>query len=271
MIHSLILSTVCLLPALQPASALQPEMQPHATILAGVKAARSNDLPRLLGLTLTEAQIGELDRAWEKHRREPVDPEEEARFNAALAMLTAPGAEEAIMDMIRPKLDELRPQMAMFVGMITGMAQSSIEQNASLGAEEKDQARKIVAGMTRILQENDVASEESARKAVGILCETARRLKLSSLDEVQRLSFNQLLAKGGIAVGGIKQILEVYGLEVDGWLDSIRAETVSTDQSTAVVRVTHEVFGVTQSVDTEMVKVRGRWVGKETLEQFKLD
>jgi hypothetical protein len=271
MIQSLLLSTACLVSAPEPASAPRPEMQPHATILAGVKAARRNELARFLSLTLSQAQFKELEREWEKQRREPVNDAEDAQFQQTMAMLTAPGAEDQIMAMIKPKLDEMRPNMAMMVGMITGMAQSSIEQNAGLGAEEKAQARKIVAGMTKVLQEHDLASEASARKAVGIVCSTARRLNLKSLGDVQRLSFNQLLARGGIAFGGLKQTLGVYGLEVDEWLDSIQAETVRVDGTAAVVRVTHEVFGVTQSLDTDMVQVGGRWICKETTEQFKID
>ena len=148
MIQSLLLSTACLVSAPEPASAPRPEMQPHATILAGVKAARRNELARFLSLTLSQAQFKELEREWEKQRREPVNDAEDAQFQQTMAMLTAPGAEDQIMAMIKPKLDEMRPNMAMMVGMITGMAQSSIEQNAGLGAEEKAQARKIVAGMT---------------------------------------------------------------------------------------------------------------------------
>ena len=95
---------------------------------------------------------------------------------------------------------------------------------------------------------------------IGIVCGTARKLGVSSLTEVQALGFEQMLGKAGIALGGLKQVLAVYGVSVDGMLDSFRAETKSRSGDRAVVHYEFQSFGVKVAADTELVLVGDRWV-----------
>lgn len=260
MIESLLVASFVLAPVTEAPARVETE--PHAALVASVEAVRKNDLRRFLQLTLPDAKLAELRAEWERQRAEGAKPAEVAQFRETMAKLTAPDAEAKLMQELAPKLAEMRPQVAMMTGMLTGMAQSGIEQSATLSATEKRQARELLQAAGRVLQEHDITDEAAARRAVAVVCRTARRLNAAELEQLQRLSFDQLLAKGDVVLGGLKEVLAIYGLEVDAWLDSVEAETVRQEGDGALVRVRYEILGVRQTVETEMVRSEGRWVRK---------
>lgn len=238
-------------------------VSPDQAIVAGVQAIRKNNLKGFLDATFHAEQMEEMAKAWNTQRKAKADPAEDAQFAATMQMLTAPGAEEQLMGLIEPKLAEMRPQMGMLVGMLSGIVQTSVDQNADLSPEEKTKAKQVTDGFVKALQETDLTSPDLARKAVGVVCKTARSLKLGTMDDVRALDFEHAVAKGDVLLAGTKEVLAVYGLTVDTWLDSMRAETVKEEGDAAVVRVSYEMFGVKQTVDTDMVRVDGRWFHKE--------
>ena len=96
-------------------------------------------------------------------------------------------------------------------------------------------------------------SEEKARLAVGIVCTTARGLQLTSLEESRKLSFDQVLARAGRALKGVKDLLAVYGISLDAILDSVTVETVEESETAAKLKVSVEFLGEREIVMAEMV------------------
>ena len=98
-------------------------LAPHESLMATIAALRANDTRAFLRSLVTEDEFAQAKKEWEQSRRQLFDAKEEAEFRAAMEMLTAPGAEKALMAEIEPALAELRPQLAMLVGMASGMGQ----------------------------------------------------------------------------------------------------------------------------------------------------
>lgn len=244
-------------------TATQPGPKPHESILNSVRAVRNNDLGTVLSTVLTDAQLAEMKAEWDKQRKQPVDPQENAQFQMVMTMLTAPGAEDMLLAQVEPKLAEMRPQVAMMVGMFSGVVQSSLEQDQTMDLAEKERTMDVIDAIGQLLLENDIASTANASKTIGILCRTARDSKVLTMDEVNKLEFDQLVDKGDLFLGCFKDILAVYGLGMNEWLDSVEAETVQVDGNTAVVRVSYEVLGIEETFDAEMIRVDGRWIRKE--------
>jgi hypothetical protein len=240
--------------------------KPHESILTSVRAVRNNDLGAVLQAVLTDDQLAEMEAEWNQQRKQPVDPQESAQFQMVMTMLTAPGAEDMLMAQVEPKLAEMRPQVAMMVGMFSGLLQASLEQDQTLQPAEKDRAAKVIEAIGQVLLENDITSSQNAKHAIDILCRSARSSKIMSMQEVNKLSFDQLIDKGDIFLKGTKDMLAVYGLDTNEWLDTVEAETVSVDGDHAVVRITYEVLGVEETFDAEMVRVDDRWIRKEAAE-----
>lgn len=241
-------------------------LTPHETVLSTVQALRSNDTEALVRSLLTDEQWREARADWDQQRKGPVDPAEAQAFEETMSRLTAPGAEEELMKEIEPALAEMRPQMTMMVGMFSGMGQAILAENDALAPAEKQKAARLLDAVGRTLLTNDLTDAGAARKAVGIVCKAARDLKVKTLAEVQALGFEGVLAKGDVVLRATKEVLAVYGISLDDWLATFKAETIQQEGDTATVRVHFEILGVSDSTDYEMVKVGGRWVQKEAAE-----
>lgn len=242
------------------------DLAPHEAVEQSVAALRGNDIKRFLELSLPAAKYEDMKAQWAAKKEEPIKPEEEQEYEATMQRFTESGAEEKLMSELRPQLEQLKPQMPMFVGMFQGIVQSSIAQSEDMSDTQREQAQSALTAMAGWAQRTDLASPELAQQAISAACETARELDLPTLESVRALSFDEMLGKAGTLFAGFKEILAVYDLNVDNALDSVDAETVSQSGDTATVRTSFQFLGTDQTVDSELVKVDGRWVSKEAME-----
>ena len=107
------------------------------------------------------------------------------------------------------------------------------------------------------------------KAAIAEICKTARALNLKSVDEARALSYDQGMQKAGVVLAGVKSVLGVYGLNVDKALDSIKVQAAPAVGDTAKVTVSYTAFDKPFTTEAEMVKVDGRWYGKNAIEQWK--
>lgn len=266
---AILISALCLSPVAVAAVGEHRAPKPHESVQQRFDAIRRNNTQAFLGTMLSDDQMDNMSAQWDEMRREPVDPEENAKFEQAMAMLTAPGAEENLMTMVRPQLAEMKAQMPMMIGMFGGMIEMGIQQDENLSAEEKAKATKVMKAVTNFLSTNNLADEASAEKAIGVVCGTARKLNLSSLDDVQKLNFDQLMNKADIVLAGLKNLFRIYGVDFDQWIDQIEVETISESGNNATVRVHYEIFGMRDSVDEELVMRNHRWVSTKVEEAIE--
>ena len=113
---------------------------PDGAVVSSVQALRRNDVSGFLETILTKERL-EAAR-WEWKQKEAPTPQEDAQFKQAMAKLTPDGAEDQLFALIKPKLAEMRPQVAMMLGMVEGMGQAAIEKNEDLTDTEKEQAAR---------------------------------------------------------------------------------------------------------------------------------
>jgi len=239
------------------------DLTPDQAVMAGVQALRANDVEALVTSLASDAQIAELEAEWETKRAEVPDASEAMQFEAFVQQFTAPGAEQALLASVEPQLAELAPQMSMMVAMLGGMGESAILTNDALTQEEKEDAVAVLRSAGEALLEADVSSTENARQAITTLCTAVRGLDLATLDDVRALELDELMEKGDVVLAALKDVLEVYGLSADDWLDTFSAETLVQDGDRATVRVHFELLGTEESSDYEMQRVDGRWIRVE--------
>jgi len=271
MLHRLAVLSVCGLAALswscagESASASQSApAQPDQAVLASVGALRQNDLGKLLQLALPPAELAELEQQWQATKTKPVTPQEAQEFASAMEMLTASGAEQALMAKLEPQLAQMEPQLEMMVGMMSGMIASGIQENEMLDESEKAESQAMLESFAAFLAEGHVLDRDKARQAIAIVCKAARSLELESLEQFQGLSFDQMLGKGDVGLAAVKDILAVYGLSIDAMLDSMTVETISETGDEAIVAVKFELFGKQQSVQSTLTRVGGRWTRQQS-------
>ncbi|MCG6118743.1 MAG: hypothetical protein MEQ07_11220 [Aquimonas sp.] len=250
-----------------PAEAARDTASPDSAIKAASEALRSNDLHQFLRLSLPEARYQQLREAYEKRERTAPDGEEAAEFAAMMAKLTAPEAEKTLMAELEPALiqfeTEMAPQMPMMIGMGRGFAAQAIQQNTDMSDDQKLQATQVIDAMGNWLSGVQLADRDLASSAISKAVASARTLDIKDMQQLEALDFDQMMEKAGVAFGGVKEVLGVYGLDIDAVLASTRTELVSQEGDNARLKVSYTLFGQTISAEQDMVREQDRWYSKE--------
>jgi hypothetical protein len=143
------------------------------------------------------------------------------------------------------------------------------ENMAKLTDAQKLQATQAVDALGNWVSTAKFTDPGLAQKSIKIVCDTARKINLKTLDEARALSYEQAMSKVGVAYLGLKDVLALYGFSIDQTLDSVKAETLSSDATTAKVKISYSLLNTPLSAESDLVKVGERWYGKEMLEGLK--
>lgn len=261
--------------AAAPTAAVAPKpATPDAVVLASVQYLKSGNIDGLIQNALPPAEYAKVKAKWsEEMNKDPITDEDRQKFVENMTKLTAPDAEAKLWAEFEPKLKEMDAQMAqqmpMMVAMGKGMIQSSIQQNQDLTEAQKQQASQAIDAFGNWVQTAKFTDPALAQKAIGVVVNTARKVDLKTLDDARALSYEQAMGKAGVVFVGFKDLLAIYGFSIDQTLDSVKAETLSSDAAAAKVKISYTLFNTPLSAESDLVKIDDRWYGKEMLENLK--
>lgn len=250
--------------------AAEQKKGPAETLNAAFDALENDDLNTFLALMAPEDAVEKMRKDF-KEEQDPSEITDEARaeFNETVAKLTAPDAEEKLMAELEPQLAEMGPQLPMMMGFGQMMVQSGIQENADLDDARKQQAMDASNAVFQKLQGVNLTDRELAKQAIGVVTSTARELDLTTLDAVYEMSFDDMLYKAGIVLGGTKELLNVYGLDLNAVISSMNAKVVDESGDAATVEISYDLFGTPQTTTAELVKKNDRWFSADMIEQIE--
>jgi hypothetical protein len=256
-----------------PAAAAKATANPAEAITATAGKLKAGVVLAVIQMSVPPRHYERMKAEWKtKVESDPVTEEDRAEFAAMMAKLTAPDADAALFAEAEPQLaqfeTEMASQMPLMIGMGQGFAMQAIQANEKLSAAQKQQAGDVVGAVAGWLQGVQFADRELAKQAIGKVTATARAMDLKTLDEARALEFEAAMAKAGVAFNGLKDVLAVYGLDLNQTFDSVKTAIVSQEGDNAVVKVDYQIFGQPLSFETPMVQIDGRWYGKDTVEQL---
>ena len=245
-------------------------VSPGAAVLESVRLLRDGNFDGLWQHALPPADYAAYRASWSTNRdRSRITPENRQQFAATMATLTAPGAQEQLWEKLQPQLAlyerKYKNQMPTLIGMLETMAGTAIDRSTTLSNAERQQARSALLAVGSWAQGVDWGDPAKARAALGILTDTARRLNLHTLDQVDALDYAQANADYGLLWNGFKRLLAVYGLSLDDVLDSAQTKVLSNDGHVAVVRLSFDLLGKPISSESTMIRQDGRWYDRDTL------
>lgn len=257
-----------------PAAVEPASLDAAQTVEAQAAALRKGDLLGFLNLALPPERFQEMQARWpERIKQDPATEEEKREFAEAMAKMTAEGAEEKLFAELEPQLAkaeaEMGAQLPLMVGMGRGFAVQAINQSEQLSGEQKQQAVQFVDAFARWIESAQPFDRERARKALASMVATARKLGIKTLDEVEAMDFETAMRKAGEVYLGVRDVLKVYGLDLDAALASVQAEVKSVEGDQAVVVVRYTLFDQPLSFETRMTRREGRWYGSEALREFE--
>ena len=248
---------------------------PEAAVQAQVDALRAGQFAGAFLASIPPTLQDQVRGKWKEKMAEPISDEDRAGFQQAMSELTAPGAEDAIYAKLEPELIKFKEtaamQMPMYVGMGRGLLAAGVQQREDFSSEQKAQAMASIDAFAKWAESAEFADPGRAKQAIGHVCKAARDLKLESLDQLRALSFDEAVQRGDIVFVAVKNILSTYGFKVDDVLSTVKTETVAQTGDTAKVKVSYAMFNTPLNFETEMVKLDGRWYGKDSIESMKKD
>ena len=230
-----------------------------------------NDFDRLSHIMVPPDDYAKLEARYKDEAAKKPAPsaEESKQFADSVTKFTAPDAEDKLFAEIQPKLAQMGPQIPMMVGMMSGMAGQSIAQSTKMSPAEKTQANAVLTAITKWATTAPLSDPEKAKQAIKVVVGTARDLKLTTLEAMQKLSFSEMMQKAGIAAGGLRKTLAVYGFDTDKMLDSVKAEKKSESGDTAVVTVSYTLLDTPVTADVNMIKRDGRWYSADLVKSVE--
>lgn len=238
---------------------------PEGTVAASYAyMADGFDLAGVMTTVMLPSQLADLETTWNETMQEGPDADEAMEFRALMLMLTADDAEEQLFIQAKPMLAEMQQSLTGVAGLITLAGMSAVSDE--LDEDEEQQYQAMLSGMATWLSELDITDEGKAKESIGILCKAARELDIKSLDQVQALSFEEALERGGTALGSVMDVFKVYGLDLAGVFESAEIGEAVIDGTTAKVPVTVQMFGEDYEFMQALQLVDGNWyadIGEE--------
>lgn len=246
-------------------------MTPEGSIKAGAEALKAGDLRAFVTSQVPPAELEKLRSDWKAKAAQPIDPAEAASFEERMAKFSANGATEAMLKEFEPKIAEFEregaSQMPMLVGMITGMAQASIQQNKDLDEAGKTEAMQMVNVLTRWFSTAKFTDRAKLRAALDTMTSAARATKVRKLADFRALSFDDALDEMSRGFRAFKEVLAIYGMPLDPMFDSVSTKVLSKDDKAAKVEVGFKLLDTQFTHAMDLVKQDKRWYGSKTAAQ----
>lgn len=247
---------------------------PHGAVLGTADMLRRGDFNALITASVPPAQLeAAKQRFMEDLKSQEITDESRAEFAQTMERLTAPDAEARMMAEIRPQLEqlqspEMKAQLPAMIAMGKGFALQAINESQDMTATQKSQATGILNAVASWAETGEFADIGRAERAVAAITRTARSFPVKTLDELHALDFNGMVGLLSTAFDGLKGVFNAYDIDLDQTIASVKAETVSQEGDNANVRVKMSFLGAPLEFDTQMVRVDGRWYGKDTIDQL---
>jgi hypothetical protein len=250
------------------------ELGPAETVTQQARELQQGDLASLVQLAVPPAQYEKLKADWSlRVKQDPASEEDKREFAETMAKMTAADAEQALYAELEPALAkaeaEMGAQLPLMVGMGRGFAVQAINESIKLSPAQKQQATAFIDAFAKWVEGAQFFDRDKARQALAGVVSTARQLGVTSLDEVEQMDFETAMQKAGQAYLGVRDVLKVYGLDLDATLASVQSKVKSQQGDQAVVEVSYELFGQALSFETNMTQRDGRWYGSEALQEIE--
>jgi hypothetical protein len=219
---------------------------PEEAVMLPVQALLANDLNALFA-TLNDKDLADIRTKWDSACSRP-DQQGDAQYNMAMAQLLAPGAVDNLMAMIDPQLEGIDPDM-MYDQIEAGMMQIPA---ADVNESMKDSVLTWIA-------DAGFTDPGKARLAVEHIVSAARAFDVPTMADLRDLSFEGLLSHIDSALPHLKNVLTVYGFDVDQLLRSISVSSFNGDGPKRTGTISLSLFGKQQSVPTTVYELDGHW------------
>jgi hypothetical protein len=247
--------------ALAPAVAIGDNTRPAQTVLLLTRHLHDNDLEAFARDAVPPALHAQLVTAWREGRtRWPLQelPFDE-RLPQLLASLAEPGSEKRLQQVFDRQFSGAHAEIKAAASALGLFGVQYVQQDAEYSAAERAHYAQFVTAISSWAATAPLGDPLRARKAIPQLARAARTVGLASEADFAKAGMATSLRRLGTFLGEGKQVLALYGLQLDDSLAGLQATLQNQTGDTAKVRMQYTLGG--EAIDTvvDLERRGGRW------------
>lgn len=218
-------------------------------------------------------------------RQGPPSTARAQQFAEIMRMLTEPDAEARLAKRLQPQLAALKDGKSggtpIFSGILEAAGKEMIASSPQLGPAERTMATQSLAALVAWVGSTDFSDPKKAKRAIALVCTTARSLHVATLDQWRALDYATTMKDYGILWNGLEELTHLYGLDLartftDAKITATEAatRTAATTANTptadaATVTVAMTLAGKPVTGAWAMRKVGGHWYDASLLDAWQ--
>ncbi|PJK05228.1 hypothetical protein CO610_11115 [Lysobacteraceae bacterium NML95-0200] len=234
---------------------------PSAAVTDLIAHLRDDDLPGLARSALPAELHTEVEAAWKDERSRwpltelPLDDS----IPKVLAALTQANAEQTLQQSFRQQLSGQTRAMQDAARGLGVFGKEYLGREGHYNLSQRQHYTQLIDVFSSWAASAPLGEAGRGRQSIGLLVKAAEQGGIKSDEDFSRLGLAASLEGLTPLYVAIKQILELYGLDVNQTLASVRVETVSENGDEAELRVSYELAGRPVKTVMQAVRVQGRW------------
>ncbi|TCV96224.1 hypothetical protein EC912_102574 [Luteibacter rhizovicinus] len=248
---------------------------PEETVRASLVLLRDGQFDAFWQHALPPADYRDLKADWPKRdaANEPLTADDRERFATGVKRLTEADAEKKLFASLKPTLiqydREYKDQMILTLGIFQSMAITAIDQAKDLTLSQKRQLRDALVILNPWAQTVPWGDQAKAKEAIAIVTDTARKLNLSTPEDMRTMDFDTSMKRYAIVWSGLKRTLDVYGLSLDKSFDSVAVDTLENGGGSAHVKIRYTLLDKPMETEATLVQLDGRWYDSDMLQSVR--
>lgn len=235
--------------------------RPAQTVLLLTRHLHDNDLEAFTRDAVPPALHAQLQTAWREGRtRWPLQelPFDE-RLPQLLAALAAPGSEARLQQVFDRQFAGAHAEIKAAAGALGLFGVQYVQHDGDYSTAERAHYAQFVAAISRWGASAPLGDSKLARRAIPRLARAARAVGLVSEADFANTGMAPSLHRLSAFLGTGKQVLALYGLELDDSLAGLQATLQSQTGDTAKVRMRYTLGGEPIDAVVDLERRDGRW------------
>ncbi|TAN08861.1 MAG: hypothetical protein EPN38_01145 [Rhodanobacteraceae bacterium] len=246
---------------------------PEKAVATNLRLTAAGDFDGLMQNRLPPAAYAQWRREWSAAHAHPVaaTADQQQQFAAIMQQLTAPDAEAALLKRAEPTLATLKGghnALPIAGSILEAAGRQVIANSPQLGPVQRSLALQTLNAAATWAQTTDFSHPKQARKAIAIICTTARSLHVQTLAQWRTLDYATTMKDYGLIWRGLESVLNVYGLDLARSLADADISVVTNDGTNATVKLGLKIAGQRLSGGWPMVKQAGHWYDAALLDAW---
>ena len=248
---------------------------PAAAVATSLRLTATGDFDGLMKNRLPPADYTQWRSEWDAAHARPgaASATQDQQFAQIMQMLTEPGAEAKLAKRLQPELAKLRGgkngTLPIASGILEAAGKQMIADSPQLGPSQKTMATQGLDALIAWTKATDFSDAKKAKKAIDLVCATARQLHVQTLAQWRTQDYAQTMRSYGTLWNGLEGLLNIYGLDLANSLETADVSATGNDGTHATIKLDMELAGRPLSGEWPMVKQAGHWYDAALLEAWQ--